>query len=395
MMLRRLPDAYRRILLDWLVPVAVFVTGVVNVSQHPHSTQYPGKPGEHLVFLGVSVAILGLRRRARLLAPFGAIAVVTWWSSLMWSTNQQGPFEGFLVLVGAAYCLGALNGGRRFAVGASVLAAAYAISQLVILADGGQDGDWLPVAVWMAAACAVGQLIHRRTQQVYRATEAAAIIAADQERQTARAIEEERTRIARELHDVVAHSLSVIVVQASAERRMLPPEAKSAEAVLGSIERAGREALVDLRRLLGLLRKSDEPASLSPQPGLDQVGDLLQSVREAGVDVDLAVTGERAALPAGLDLTAYRIVQEALTNVLKHANAGHVQVALEFGRSHLDLEISDDGRHRGGVLPGAGHGLIGMRERVTVFGGTITTGPRPQGGWSVHARLPVAQPVSV
>ena len=171
---------------------------------------------------------------------------------------------------------------------------------------------------------------------------------------------------------------------------------------LGSIERVGREALVDLRRLLGLLRRTEEPIALSPQPGLAQLDDLLATVRDAGIQIELDVSGDPPVLPAGLDLTAYRIVQEALTNVLKHANARCVRVGVAFGRNLLDLRVSDDGAAGDGSpfelsAAGSGHGLIGMRERAKVFGGSITAGWQDGGGWMVHARLPVnaAVPVNV
>jgi signal transduction histidine kinase len=250
----------------------------------------------------------------------------------------------------------------------------------------------------MVVAVVIGHFIKTRTEQAHQARAAADIIAAEQEKQTARAVEEERARIARELHDVVAHGLSVIVVQAGAERRSLhngQVDVESIDSVLGSIERAGREAMVDLRRLLGLLRRTDGPPALAPQPGLAQLDDLLASMREAGVAVDVAVRGKQSELPPGLDLTAYRIVQEALTNVLKHANARHVRVGVGYERTGVDIEVVDDGvaepvngKRRS---TGAGHGLIGMRERVNVFGGTISTGPADGGGWSVRARLPVPQ----
>lgn len=387
----------RRFALDWVVPVAILVIGVVNVSRNAHSTQYPGAPAEHLVFLAAAVTALGLRRRASLVAPVAAIVVVTWWSQQMWPADAQGPFEGFLVLVGAAYSLGALNSGRRLAMGGATLVAAFAIGQVVVLSGGGRDGDLLPVAVWLTVAFGVGYLISRRTDQARQARQATAILAAEQERQTARAIEDERARIARELHDVVAHSLSVIVVQAGAERRSLHNSAvdvQSVDSALGAIERAGRDALVDLRRLLGLLRRAEEPASLAPQPGLAQLDELLSSVRDAGVRVDVAITGERSTLPPGLDLTAYRIIQEALTNVLKHANARCVRVGVAFHRNQVELHVTDDGAEASRTplaSTGSGHGLIGMRERVNVFGGTVATGPNPSGdGWSVHARLPLA-----
>jgi signal transduction histidine kinase len=270
----------------------------------------------------VAVAGLGLRRRAPLLAPWATIAVVTWWTTL-WPAEAQGPFEGFLLMIGAAYCLGSLHDRRKLAIGAGTLVAWFVIGLFVDLV-GGRAGDVAPIAVWLAIGFGVGYLISRRTEQARQAWEATRVLAAEQERQTARADEDERARIVRELHDVVAHGLSVIVVQAGAERRSLHGpnvDEESIDAALGSIERVGREALVDLRRLLGLLRRTDDPVALSPQPGLAQLDDLLSSVREAGLQVDVDISGDQSQLPPGLDLTAYRIVQEALTNVLKHANA--------------------------------------------------------------------------
>ena len=384
----------RRVALDWLAPIAILVIGIVGVSGHPHSVQYPGAPIRHLAFLVVSVAALGVRRRAPLLAPCLVIVVMTWWTSL-WPAGTQGPFEGFVLLVGAAYCLGSIRDRRKLAIGAGVLLAWFVLGLTVGLV-GGRVGDVAPIAVWLPVGFGVGYLISRRTEQAHEAREATRVLAAEQERQTTRAIEDERARIARELHDVVAHGLSVIVVQAVAERRSLhgpKVDEASIEAALSSIEKTGRDALVDLRRLLGLLRRTDDPMALRPQPGLGQLDELVSSVREAGLQVDVEFSGDRSELPPGLDLTAYRIVQEALTNVLKHADAHCVRVGIAFQRTHLDLEVSDDGSPgaRGGIAgAGPGHGLIGMRERVNVFGGTVTAGATAGGGWTVHARLPVA-----
>jgi signal transduction histidine kinase len=381
----------RRLALDWAAPAAILVIGIVNVGQHPHSVEYPGPPARHLAFLAVAVAGLGVRRRAPLLAPCLTIVVVTWWTTF-WPVGTQGPFEGFLLMVGAAYSLGTIHERRKLAIGAGVLGAWFVLGLAVGLV-GGRAGDVVPMAVWLAVGFGVGYFVSRRAEQARQAWEVTRVLAAEQERQTARAIEDERARIARELHDVVAHGLSVIVVQAGAERRSLhgaKVDEASIDAALGSIERAGREALVDLRRLLGLLRRTDEPVALSPQPGLAQLDDLLSSVREAGLQVEVEVSGDRSALPPGLDLTAYRIVQEALTNVLKHANARCVRVCVAFERNHLDLVVSDDGSagpRDGLAATGSGHGLIGMRERVNVFGGTISAGA-DGGGWTVHARLP-------
>jgi signal transduction histidine kinase len=384
----------RRVALDWVAPVVVLVIGVVHVAQQPRTVDYPGSPVRHLVFMAVAVAALGVRRRAPLLAPCLAIAVVTWWTSL-WPAGTQGPFEGFVLLVGAAYCLGTIRERRKLILGAGVLVLWFLVGVAVGLV-GGRAGDVVPIGVWLAIGFGVGYLISRRTEQARQAWEATRVLAAEQQRQTARAVEDERARIARELHDVVAHGLSVIVVQAVAERRSLHGstlDTESIDAALGSIERTGREALVDLRRLLGLLRRSDDPVALSPQPGLGQLEELLGPVREAGLQVELDITGDQSPLPPGLDLTAYRIVQEALTNVLKHADARCVRVALAFQRNHLDVQVSDDGSPgavNGIPSTGPGHGLIGMRERVHVFGGTISAGTSPGGGWTVHARLPVA-----
>ena len=391
---RGLALGLRRVALDWVAPLAILAIGIVNVAGDPHSAAYPGPPGRHLVFLAVCVALLGVRRRAPLLAPCLVIVLVTWWTWL-WPAGTQGPFEGFVLLVGAAYCLGTIRDRRAFAIGAGVLGAWFILGLFAGLV-GGRAGDVAPIAVWITVGFGIGYLISRRTEQARLAWEAHHVLAAEQERQTQRAIEDERARIARELHDVVAHSLSVIVVQAVAERRALRgPELDevSIDATLGSIERTGREALVDLRRLLGLLRRTDDTMALRPQPGLDQLDELVASVREAGLQVEVDISGERTPLPPGLDLTAYRIVQEALTNVLKHANAHCVRIAVAFQRTQLDLSVSDDGSpgtREGVMYAGTGNGLIGMRERVNVFGGTVSAGVSDGGGWTVHARLPMA-----
>jgi signal transduction histidine kinase len=388
---------WRRVALDWLAPLAILAIGITNITRHAHSVQYPGAPVRHLAFATAAVVLLGVRRRAPVLAPTLTIATVSLWTSL-WPAGAQGPFEGFVLLVGAAYCLGSVRDRRQLVTGAGVVVLWFVIG-LTIGLVGGKLGDVAPIAVWMVVGFGVGYLIRWRTEQARQAWEANRVLAAEQERQTQRAIEDERARIARELHDVVAHGLSVIVVQAAAERRSLTepaPDLASVDAALDSIERTGREALVDLRRLLGLLRRTDDAMSLAPQPGLSQLDDLVSPVREAGLQVDVDVSGERPQLPPGLDLTAYRIVQEALTNVLKHANARCVRVGVAFQRNHLELEVTDDGRPgtRGGIgAPGPGHGLIGMRERVSVFGGTISAGASSDGGWTVRARLPVSASV--
>jgi signal transduction histidine kinase len=206
------------------------------------------------------------------------------------------------------------------------------------------------------------------------------------------AVAGERARIARELHDVVAHSVSVMVVQAGAAEEVLAAAPDRAREPLRSVQDTGRQALVELRRLLGVLRTDGSEAALAPQPGLDQVPALAAQVREAGVAVDLQVDGERDGVPAGVDLAAYRIVQEALTNVLKHAGASHAAVRVGYRPDLIELEIFDDGcaaPATGQATNGTGHGLIGMHERASLYGGVVEARPRPEGGFAVRARLPV------
>jgi signal transduction histidine kinase len=318
------------------------------------------------------------------------------WNIGMWPVTAQGPFEGFLVIVGAAYAIGSGCRGPQLIRTSAFLVLYFIAGQVLLSEYGGGEGDLVPVVVWMTAGWLVGWLLNRRHEQVQQAAERTATLVASQEERTAAAVEHERSRIARELHDVVAHSLSVVVVQASAERRALShglADVASTDAVLHSVERTGREALVDLRRLLGLLRDVGEPASLAPQPTLGQIDGLLAQIRESGLEVRLHVDGELRQLPPGVDLTAYRIVQESLTNVLKHANATAVDVHLRYRGAHLEIDVADNGsepvRRIGPAAPESGHGLLGMRERVTVFGGALSAGPRSGGGWQVQARLPV------
>ena len=246
----------------------------------------------------------------------------------------------------------------------------------------------LPAVVFYVLIFMLGRMVHAHRRHASGQQDRAERLEREQEALAARAVATERSRIARELHDVIAHSLSVIVVQAAAERRVLPAGQDSTAETLESIEQAGRQAMTELRRLLGLLRKSDGELSLAPQPGLGELGDLVAEVREAGVQVDVRTDGDLAVLPRGLDLTAYRIVQECLTNVLKHAGAHRVEVSLCCRGRCLDIDVTDDGTSVRAPFPG-GFGLVGMRERVSVYGGTVQAGHREGGGFRVHARLPV------
>jgi signal transduction histidine kinase len=200
-------------------------------------------------------------------------------------------------------------------------------------------------------------------------------------------VAEERGRIGRELHDVIAHGVSVIVVQAQAGPHLVN-DPQRVVGVFRAIESSGRDALVELRRLLGILRSEDEQLAIGPQPGLDSLQSLVEQMHTAGLPVQLRIEGEPVQLPAGIDLSAYRIVQEALTNVVKHAGDAAAEVVVRYGPRALELAIVDDGHGRATSRNGAGHGLIGMRERVALYSGTIEAGTQDGGGYAVRARLP-------
>jgi len=208
------------------------------------------------------------------------------------------------------------------------------------------------------------------------------------ERERLQAVAAERGRIARELHDVVAHSVTVMVVQAGAAEQVLERDPAQALAPIRLVQESGRQALVEMTRLVGLLREDGEELGLAPQPKLADLGDLLAQVAGAGLPVELLVEGSRRALPLGVELTAYRVIQEALTNALKHAGDAHAEVRLCYGVEALDVEIVDDGAGRSNGHVG-GHGLVGMAERVGVFDGEFVAGPRAGGGFSVRVRLPI------
>jgi signal transduction histidine kinase len=247
-------------------------------------------------------------------------------------------------------------------------------------------------AMWLSPAL-IGWLLgaYLRTRRLYvvELQERAERAERQREEQAAAAVASERARIARELHDIVAHNVSVMVVQAEAADEMLDrDEIGRVRAPVQRIQETGRSALTDMRRLLGLLRDADTQAALAPQPGIANLELLLAKMRDAGLQVDLRVDGTPTPLSPGVDLSAYRIVQEALTNALKHAGAVRVRVGVRYAGGALELEVSDDGTG-GGQANGGGHGLVGMRERVALFGGELDAGPGPEGGFRVRARLPL------
>ncbi|MEU1723510.1 sensor histidine kinase [Nonomuraea sp. NPDC005692] len=244
-------------------------------------------------------------------------------------------------------------------------------------------GDVAVALVMCAIAAGAGLAVRRHRVLAVQAAERGALLARE-------SVQEERARIARELHDIVAHSVSVMTMHTGTVRLLLREDQEPERQALTTVEAAGREAMEELRRMLGLLRGTQAGDRL-PQAGLDRLADLLEQFRSAGLDVTLEVSGERVPLSAGLDLSAYRIVQEALTNTLKHAGPTRAAVHVSYLPAELRLEITDQGP-RGPRPPsggGGGHGLIGMRERAALFEGTLTAAPLPGGGFTVRAELPL------
>jgi signal transduction histidine kinase len=240
-------------------------------------------------------------------------------------------------------------------------------------------------------AWAIGDSMRNRRAYYAALEDRAARLERERDAQAQIAAAAERARIARELHDVIAHNVSVMVVQADGASYALDRSPERARQALAAISSTGRQALDEMRHMLGVLRSADEPAGVDPIPGLGQLDELLDQTRASGLAVSFSVQGVPGPLPSGVALAAYRTVQEALTNVRKHGGpAARAEVVLRYCEDALVLKITDDGRGAAAVSDGAGHGLIGMRERVAVYGGTLEAGPRPGGGYQVTARLPLA-----
>jgi signal transduction histidine kinase len=364
--------------------------GVVAESADP-------PPGEHaadaLAYGLVVVAALALVWRRK--APVTVLAVVTVLVSVFWLLG----YASLLSLIGlpALYSVAAYSEDRRLAW-VTVVAAAGTLLVVASLTvfdrpEGYELLTAVSMAAFLAAAVAAGVVMRNRERIFVDSERRAALAEADRVAEAERAVASERARIAREMHDVVAHGMSVVAVQAAAGQAIVRTDPDRAAEVFARIEAVGRESLGELRRMLGVLRDaSGETASLSPQPGLADLADAVVEASESGIATELIVDGERRDLPPGVELAAYRIVQEALTNVLKHAGASaSAQVRLAYERDAVVLEVTDDGR--GAVTSlfgrGGGHGLIGMRERVAIYGGTLSAGPRPGGGYRVRASLPI------
>ena len=325
----------------------------------------------------------GLRRPFPFWAPVAVCIALVAEVFAAGSNNLTMPF---IAAISAAVCFGLLGDRRQAIAGWSALVASVAA---VDFHTSGAFSDFFWTCLILTLAWFFGVSLGTRTEQARELR--VRVEAAEREREFAaeRATAEERARIARELHDVVAHSVSVMVVQASGVRRLLKDDQHRERDALLSVEQIGRQALTEMRRMLGVMRTAEEqPAALAPQPGLQHLDRLIAQVEEAGLPVTLRVEGTRPELTAGVDLSAYRIVQEGLTNALKHAKGAHAEVTVRYVDTSVQLEIFDDGPGETDG-DGNGHGLVGMRERVALYGGTLEAGPRDGGGFLLRAELPV------
>jgi len=350
----------------------------------------PGAPPSSLWFGIPALAILVVPLFARRRFPFAAPAA--YWlmaTAISFVDGQLIPFMVALFPVGlaSAFLLGNQRDARKAWIGLAIVLGG--ITTVVFNIPGHANAEIIFIPVDFGIAWAAGFALRERSEKA-EAAELRAMQAEREREATARvAVAEERARIARELHDIVAHAVSVMVLQVGAVRHKLPDELADDRDALRSVERAGRTALAEMRRLLGAMRDEREEVSFVPQPGLDGLDSLLEEVTRAGLPVELHVDGEPFPLPRGVDLSAYRIVQEGLTNVLKHARASTANVTVRYALDELEIEVRDNGVGSA-TTDGLGHGLVGVRERVKIYGGEMRAGTANGGGFVLTTRLPLS-----
>lgn len=376
------------------VVVALGVTVLVQFSvwrgDGPDET-FTHRPLSSAVLLVVTASLL-LRRRAPL-----AVAVVVGGGlvleAVVTSTFSQPPALALCGVV-ALYSVGAWASPTRAVAGGVVVAAAIQIKSLLVPPTVPDDSPFVSMFWWLLVASVVGVGVLVRSMRRSQALQVEETRRESERRAHAQAaVTEERQRIARELHDVVSHHVSASLLQAGAAEELLHRQPDRAVEALRSIQKMNREALGEMRRLVGIMRLEDN-APAPPQPRISDLGELLKHARDTGLETSLVVKGDPAPLAPGVELSAYRIVQEALTNVRRHASAARAVVTLRYDDAWLDLEVVDDGLGAKATDDGTGHGLVGMRERVEFLGGEMTVGPRPEGGYAVLVRLPTYRSTS-
>jgi signal transduction histidine kinase len=363
--------------VDALLAAVLLVGGQAQVWLTRDSTW--GHLGGALVVAVVSAGVT-VRRRHPALVGVGVQALLVAASLLSLLPTPVGPPVVAIGWFCALYALAVWTSDRTFWIALAFFVVSDAVPELV-RPDHKRDAVMTFTIVAAVAMVLARRVVGDRDRRLHLAERERTLAARE-------AVVEERARIARELHDAIAHNVSMMVVQAGAERRVVAADAPSTRETLETIEQMGRGALTEMRRLVGMLR-SDQPDPLAPQPGLGDLPKLVEQMREAGLPVDLRVEGERRDLPVGIELSAYRIVQEALTNALKHAGHARATVVVRYGRELLELEVVDDGSGATSAVPGGGHGLAGMQERVALYGGRFAAGREPRGGFAVRVLLPV------
>lgn len=382
---------HSRLARDGLLAVAAAGVETVVVASAPGELIPPGWPMA-MIWSVVCAAPIALRR----VAPWPAVALAVP-AFVAAALSGSEPVTVAVTFIALTYTTAALLPLRQAALAAVLL---WSPTLMVALTETPPDSlsDPAPAyvvltQVLLALVCFfIGRTVHARRATIMALEERARAAEENQRSLADQAVADERRRIARELHDVVAHHVSVMGVLATGARRVLPRDPSATDGALGTIEDTSRTTLRELRRLLDVLRTDAEPAAdLSPQPGLAGIEALVEQVREAGLPVTLRVDGTPGPLDPGVALTIFRIVQEALTNALKHAGTATAQVRLSFGVYWLIVEVADTGRGPAPEPGRLGHGLVGMRERVALYGGALRTGPRPGGGYRVYAKMPMEQ----
>lgn len=332
---------------------------------------------------------LAFRRRAPLGAAVIISAALIAHSALGYQIVQAGTFASLIAVYGAAVLCE-----RRESLLALVLALAAIAGFFATNREGWTAAEIVATGATWTAVWLIGAVVRIRGGEAQAAEARATRLEREQEARAREAVADERARMARELHDFVGHALNVIVLQAAGARRALGARPEAVPGALSAIETTGRAALGDMERMLGVLRPAAAgDGDAVPQPGLAQLDELIAHVREAGIAVALRTEGAPAAVPASVDLSAYRIIQESLTNALKHSGARRAEVTVRYRPQDIEVSIVDDGRAAGAAAPPEGRGHLGMRERVALFGGEIAIGPRPGApGFAVTARLPLGSP---
>jgi signal transduction histidine kinase len=382
----RVSSLARRYGFDALVVLAA-IGGVLDVALRNDAMREP-RTTHWLVVPAIALVILPLLGRRRF--PFAAPASV--WLVAAAVSFVDGRLIVFAVSasvagIAAAFLLGNLRDHVQARIGLLIVLGGAAI---IIYNDPNHSpGDFVFTPILFAIGWLAGYALRERAAQAEAAEERATYAEREREAAARIAVAEERARIARELHDIVAHAVSVMVLQVGAVRHKLPQTLEEDRDALTGVEQAGRAALAEMRRLLGAMRHDGQDLELTPQPGLDGLDSLLQEVGRAGLPVRLHRDGDPFPLPRAIDLSAYRIIQEGLTNALKHARASHADVTVRYGSDELQIEIRDDGRGAT-TTDGLGHGLVGIRERVKIYGGEMITGIATGGGFILSTRLPLS-----